>query len=747
MKKVFILCILCAGIMLAQDMVIRVYAPNWQDLEKISPKYDLDIAGARAGQYYDIVADQDVLSQIRSSGIPYEIIVFSIAHAAEQVRASYMSYSEMCDSLDAMIQSYPSICKLDSFPITTYQGNWIYGVKISDNVYIEEDDEPGFLIDGQHHANEWACMPTVLFFIDSILSSYGVVGSITDMINSTELYCFPVLNVDGYLYDYPGGNYWRKNREPFSGATGTDPNRNYAGCTEELEGEWGAVDNGKATHRPQSSIFSGAYVNSGDETRAMTLYAQDHFCNVYMTYHSSGEMLCWPWGWKYQQTPDSALYDHFGNNAADLVQRLGGGTYYRGTVSNIIYRVSGSSMDWFYAWSRYVNGVSNISFTTELGTSQYQSASNLDHIIHQNFKALEYLAGICDSVVLLVRTLVPPPTIYPLGTVGEDFTIYWHAKNPVYNEPIQWELVELSAPSIIEDDLESGTDRWILDGFTLSTTQAHSGSNSFFSGNIHNMNHAVCTAYPYLVQAGDSVTFWCWYDLETNYDVAVVEVSENTKEWCNLDTTRFNGNQTSWVRKEYSLEDWAGKSVYIRFRSMTDGAELNSGFYVDDIYPVCLYANVDTISSSIPDTFYEFTSHAQGEYFYYVKGYNTAYSWGDYSCLEKVNVLVGIVETPSSESYSNMSSFTLSPNPFREMTNLQFQFSIGQGAESIELKIYDATGRLVKDFSRLTPDALRPTQIIWDGTDQNDRKVPAGVYFVSFKAGDYKKVEKAILLR
>ncbi len=87
----------------------------------------------------------------------------------------------------------------------------------------------------------------------------------------------------------------------------------------------------------------------------------------------------------------------------------------------------------------------------------------------------------------------------------------------------------------------------------------------------------------------------------------------------------------------------------------------------------------------------------------------------------------------------------LYPNPFRRMTVIRF--SIGQGAESIELKIYDAAGRLVKDFSRLTLDALRPTQIIWDGTDQNDRMVPSGVYFVDLRVGDYKKTEKAILLR
>ncbi|GAJ13093.1 unnamed protein product, partial [marine sediment metagenome] len=39
------------------------------------------------------------------------------------------------------------------------------------------------------------------------------------------------------------------------------------------------------------------------------------------------------------------------------------------------------------------------------------------------------------------------------------------------------------------------------------------------------------------------------------------------------------------------------------------------------------------------------------------------------------------------------------------------------------------------------------SSVVWDGTDDMHRAVPAGVYFVDFKAGDYKKVEKAILLR
>ena len=93
------------------------------------------------------------------------------------------------------------------------------------------------------------------------------------------------------------------------------------------------------------------------------------------------------------------------------------------------------------------------------------------------------------------------------------------------------------------------------------------------------------------------------------------------------------------------------------------------------------------------------------------------------------------------------------PNPFRRVTAIRY--SIGdiqmQDARSkkqdISLKIYDACGRLVKDFNLQSEICNMQSSVVWNGTDQNNRKVPAGVYFVRFKAGDYKKTEKAILLR
>jgi len=64
----------------------------------------------------------------------------------------------------------------------------------------------------------------------------------------------------------------------------------------------------------------------------------------------------------------------------------------------------------------------------------------------------------------------------------------------------------------------------------------------------------------------------------------------------------------------------------------------------------------------------------------------------------------------------------------------------------ISLKIYDVSGRIVRDLLRLTVNGERST-IFWDGTDDYGRKLPSGVYFVRLETDEFKKTEKAILLR
>lgn len=732
MKRFFLLGAIIMCIVNAQTMVIRVYG-KMEDLARISPKYSLDIAAARANEWYDIVADRETMDRIIASGLPYEVQVYSLELGKEKVRGQYYSYDQYTTMMRQMAQNYPSICKFDSLPIRTYQNRWIYGVKISDNPAYEDPTEPGFLIDGCHHAREWATPFVVYKFCDSITKVYNSNNEIRQIVDNVELYCFPVINVDGYVYDYPSQYSWRKNREPFGGAVGTDCNRNYPGCCDSIAGDWGAVDEGQATHYPSQETFCGAYANSGDETRALTMYVRSRIINANMSYHSYGEVLIWGWGWTTSSIPDGVVCARFGNRMAAMINRLGGGTYQPGQMSG----TSGTSIDWFYSWCHWVGGIANLSYLTEIGTAFYQNASQLDTIFSENFKALKYLAQLCrDSIGPLVEPRVAPSQIYPIGNVAQNFTIYWHPVNPTENHPTQWELVELSNPSIKEDSLESGSGRWVLQGFSLSTTQHHSGSYSLFSGNTNNMNSAARTLHPYLVESGDSLTFWCYYNLENNYDVAVVEISENTKEWFNLDTARFTGTQTTWTRKAYSLANWVGKSVYFRFRSMTDGNTLNGGFYVDDIRPVCLFNNVDTISSSITDTLYAFTNHPTGEYYYYVCGYNTR-GWGEYSCLQKANVGVGISEDIMSGIHPEP-HLLLSPNPFRRFTKISF--CTGSENGETQIRIYDISGKLVRIFE----PKQSYSRFYWYGEDNNGVVLPNGVYFVHLINGNFLASTKVV---
>lgn len=93
---------------------------------------------------------------------------------------------------------------------------------------------------------------------------------------------------------------------------------------------------------------------------------------------------------------------------------------------------------------------------------------------------------------------------------------------------------------------------------------------------------------------------------------------------------------------------------------------------------------------------------------------------------EEVGISEQVVERPSKLQ------LTISPNPFRVKTNISF--STGQSAKSVELKIYDATGRLVKEFSLLTTYSLLPTVIPWLGTDEQGKQLPPGIYFI--RVGD-----------
>jgi len=117
-----------------------------------------------------------------------------------------------------------------------------------------------------------------------------------------------------------------------------------------------------------------------------------------------------------------------------------------------------------------------------------------------------------------------------------------------------------------------------------------------------------------------------------------------------------------------------------------------------------------------------------------------------------IEPVVGIKEVEQiSNINARVSLLQVHPNPFRKLTTISF--GIEHSAKSIELKIYDISGRLVRNLNCTMPHAPCTMQIIWDGTDEAHRPLPSGVYFLrsvvsrAGGTGEYIAQEKLLFLR
>jgi hypothetical protein len=87
----------------------------------------------------------------------------------------------------------------------------------------------------------------------------------------------------------------------------------------------------------------------------------------------------------------------------------------------------------------------------------------------------------------------------------------------------------------------------------------------------------------------------------------------------------------------------------------------------------------------------------------------------------------------------------ISPNPFRNIADIRYQ--ITDDSKDVELRIYDITGREVKDLTGLVSAIGHRSSVGWSGVDDANRLLRSGIYFVRLKAGDYCITEKVLLLR
>ncbi len=83
------------------------------------------------------------------------------------------------------------------------------------------------------------------------------------------------------------------------------------------------------------------------------------------------------------------------------------------------------------------------------------------------------------------------------------------------------------------------------------------------------------------------------------------------------------------------------------------------------------------------------------------------------------------------------------PNPFNPVTEIAFDLPEETNAS---LEVYNMIGQKVRTLTDGTLSA-GAHKLVWNGTDDNGKELPSGVYFYKLSAGDNSRTMKAILLK
>ncbi len=317
----------------------------------------------------------------------------------------YHSLNETIDELNQIATDHPGITKLVSIG-KSYEGRDIWAMKVSDNPDIEED-EPEIFYNGNHHAREWLTIEVCLYILNYLTDNYLSNSTITNIVDNRQIWVVPCVNPDGREYDnsdddpsihsnQPAG--WRKNRaDNGDGSFGVDLNRNY-------DYMWGGAG---ASDVPSSQIYRGTEGFSENETRAIRNFVREHDFIFSISYHTSGQLILYPWGYTYNKSEDDELFRVVGENMAGLITNKAGSSYpgYTPQQGSDLYMTSGTDDDWLYGEmgiyayciELYPDHSDNDAAVTSPYDSFHPRADKVIPVCEDNIEAALYLAKISDN--------------------------------------------------------------------------------------------------------------------------------------------------------------------------------------------------------------------------------------------------------------------------------------------------------------------------------------------------------------
>jgi murein tripeptide amidase MpaA len=305
-------------------ILIKVHVADRDDTEALV-KMGLDIWEFQQDGAIIRVTD-DERKQIKESGFTIETIsedVYEytekiaqeqISLLAEPTTAKYHSHDEVVAELKALEDSGVAQTYIIG---NTHEGRDIWAVRISDNP-SEDEEEPGAIFLGCHHAREWISVEVPLYIAQYLTDNYDTDEHIRHLIDNCQIWIIPVVNPDGYEYSRTIDRMWVKNRrENGDGTFGVDISTNYTH-------KWGHQTPRKNTSHHN---YRGPSAFSEPETCAIRDLAIAYDFRVMMSYHSYGQETIYPWLFTKDPCPDDIQMGAMSFKMRELIKETSGAIY------------------------------------------------------------------------------------------------------------------------------------------------------------------------------------------------------------------------------------------------------------------------------------------------------------------------------------------------------------------------------------------------------------------------------------
>nr|XP_026495764.1 uncharacterized protein LOC113400423 [Vanessa tameamea] len=238
--------------------------------------------------------------------------------------------------MDGLASLYPYLCSVNVIG-KSVEGRDLRMLKISNG----ESDNTGVWVDGSIHPREWISAAVVTYIADRLVRTFH---EQPESVTNKDWYLLPVLNPDGYEYTHTHDRMWRKNRARYGECVGVDLNRNFSYG-------WGERGEEGSSEDPGNIFYRGPKPFSEPETAALKRVILDSETNfkVFLSLHSYGEVIIFPWGYTGDPCPDYVELLEGGTTMAKAIFSSGGHTYKVGSTKDLMYYAAGTSTDWSYA--------------------------------------------------------------------------------------------------------------------------------------------------------------------------------------------------------------------------------------------------------------------------------------------------------------------------------------------------------------------------------------------------------------